>query len=111
MLRFYKSLLRLRRSETTPDTHSPALEIETLDDETVSLRRNQLLAVIRLRGSGEAPVRSEAHELAPIWNSEEPGFATDSLPVHVDVKERTVSFSRPGAIIFRSTRMERMLSA
>jgi maltooligosyltrehalose trehalohydrolase len=108
MLRFYKSLLRLRRSEANEDPfeHSPQLHIKALDDETVLLRRNRLLAVIRLRGAGEIRVECGAGELDRIWNSEEPPFATDNQPIHVEVKERKIRFSRPGAIVFRNAQVE-----
>ena len=108
MLRFYKRLLHLRQSETGSETaeRSPQLQIEALDDETVLLRRNQMLAVIRLRGAGEVLMGAAEQEFDRIWDSEAPDFTTDSQPIQVDVKERRVRFSQPGAIIFRTKPVE-----
>ena len=102
ILRLYKSLLHLRRSEPdlTASESSPLLEIEALNDDTLLLRRKSLLAVIRLRDSGE--VNLAGHTISePIWNSEDPPFAPDSQPIQVESGPAVVTFSRPGAIVFR----------
>ena len=110
VLRLYKSLLHMRRTEPALRAVgvSPNLRIEALDDDTLLLQRaaagekTELRAVIRLRGSGEVSLKSQAMILNPVWNSEDPQFAVDSRPIEVVEAESLVRFERPGAIVFRT---------
>jgi maltooligosyltrehalose trehalohydrolase len=109
VLRLYKSLLHLRRSEPALRTvgSSAELEIAALDDDTLLLHRTapnnslSLLAVIRLRGSGEVNLGAHAIAPSPLWSSEDPRFVLDSRPVDVSPAESRVVFHRPGAVVFR----------
>jgi maltooligosyltrehalose trehalohydrolase len=116
ILRLYKSLLHLRRTELALRNvgSSPNLSIEALDDDTLMLHRiaaNEtvgLLAVIRLRGSGDVSLSGQPGSLNPIWNSEDPTFALDSAPIYVQKTEPVVRFERPGAIVFRTEQKNRV---
>jgi maltooligosyltrehalose trehalohydrolase len=116
VLRLYKSLLHLRRTEPALRNvgSSPNLSIEAVDNDTLMLHRTAaneavgLLAVIRLHGSGEVKLSSELSRLNPIWNSEDPTFALDSVPIHVQKTEPVVRFERPGAIVFRTEQKNRV---
>jgi maltooligosyltrehalose trehalohydrolase len=109
-LRMYKSLLHMRRTEPalrTPGS-SPSLQIEAIDDDTLLLYRSAegealgLLAVIRLRGSGEVNLSGQAFTPDPAWTSEDPQFAVDSKPIDVQEAKSVIRFWRPGAIVFRT---------
>ncbi len=67
-----------------------------------------LLAVIRLHGSGDVKLSGQLSSLHPIWNSEDPTFALDSAPIHVQTTELIVRFERPGAIVFRTEEKNRI---
>ncbi len=116
ILRLYKSLLHLRRTEAALRNvgSSPNLSIEAFDNDTLILHRiaanetSGLLVVIRLRGSGDVKLRGQLSNLNPIWNSEDPKFALDSAPIHVEKTEPVVRFERPGAIVFRTEQENRV---
>ncbi len=107
-LRLYKSLLQLRRGNPAPDVdaRSPQLQIAALDDSTLLLQRELLIAVIRLHGSGDIHLHSKVDLSNPVWDSEDSQFAADSLPIGVKARESRVVFSRPGAIVFRTKQQE-----
>ncbi len=115
-LRLYKSLLHLRRSEPALRAagSSPNLYIQALDDDTLLLGRGAgnepsgLLAVIRLRGSGQVSLKNRAIVGDPVWNSEDPQFVVDSHPIHVRGDGSKIEFARPGAIVFRVTQESRI---
>ena len=112
MIRYYRRLLALRRSE-------PALvkgedfDIWDLDTDTLLLRRREasggdLLAVIRLRGAGPVDLRGIPYAhigLGRRWTllltSEEKPFAADGMPPRIDASGPTVEFVRPGAAVFK----------
>jgi maltooligosyltrehalose trehalohydrolase len=102
MLRFYKSLLRLRREEKALHTSGfvPELQIEAVDGDTLRLQRDSLLALVCLHGHGEVELSGTALGSA-IWSSEDPLHAPDSQPIEVNAGESLVRFARPGAIVFR----------
>jgi maltooligosyltrehalose trehalohydrolase len=102
VLRLYKSLLRLRRSQLAGPLTSPELQIDALDDHTLLLRRSSLLAVIRLGGHGEVTLPGNADLAAPLWNSEDVQFAPHSQPIQVNVRASRILFLQPGAIVFRA---------
>jgi hypothetical protein len=86
---------------------SPNLRIEAVDDDTLLLHRTAedetvgLLAVIRLRGSGEVNLSGLDFVPEPVWSSEDSEFASDSQSI--DVREESlVRFKRSGAIVFRT---------
>jgi maltooligosyltrehalose trehalohydrolase len=116
ILRLYKSLLQLRRTEAALRNvgSSPNLSIEAFDSDTLLLQRIAadeavgLLAVIRLRGSGDVKLHSQLRNPNPIWDSEDPTFALDSAPIHVQKTEPVVRFERPGAIVFRTEQENRV---
>jgi maltooligosyltrehalose trehalohydrolase len=109
VLRLYKSLLWLRRTEPALRTvdASPNLRIEAIDGDTLVLHRHKekgeagLLAAIRLHGSGEVDLSGQGIVSDPIWTSEDPEFALDSQTIQVKDGGRKVGFARPGAIVFR----------
>ena len=98
MLRFYKSLLEMRRTAAT----STDLQIAALDDDTLLLERAVLFAVIRLRGQGEIDLRGKAGLDCRIWDSENLQFAPDSQPIQVNTCQSRILFARPGAVVFRT---------
>jgi len=114
MIRYYRRLLGLRRSD-------PALakgegfdifDIWDLDTDTLLLRRREpsgsdLLAVIRLRGAGTVDLRGipYAHiglgrRWALLLTSEEE-VAADAKPPRIDEAGPVVEFLRPGAVVFK----------
>jgi maltooligosyltrehalose trehalohydrolase len=111
-IRYYRSLLALRRSEAALNAGT-GLDIWELDADTLLLRRREatggdLLAVIRLRGAGTVDLRGIPYAhigLARRWRllltSEEAEFAPDAKPPRVDESGPAVEFARPGAALFR----------
>lgn len=87
VFRLYKSLLRLRSTETNPH-----IQIEALDDDTLLLERASFFAVIRLRGHGAVKVQAQLDLTHRLWDSEDGS-------IHV---ASHVTFSRPGAVVFRT---------
>jgi maltooligosyltrehalose trehalohydrolase len=106
MLRLYKSLIHLRRLEAAADVTaaSPDLHIEALDESTLLLKRTSLLAIIRLLGHGEINLTETSVLQEPVLDSENPQFAADSRPIKVDRFQSRITFDRPGAIVFQTTR-------
>lgn len=106
MLRMYKSLLRLRRNDHDYLLSAPNLQIETLDEHTLLLRRPHQTAVIRLHGQSEVKLCSKLKLGEMLWNSEDPAFVPDSRPIHVDGDGSRIIFARPGAIVFAANYRE-----
>ncbi len=117
MLRLYRRLLELRRSE--PALRSPAtsgsLEIDALDKDVLVLRRaasleDAILAVVRLSGSGAVDLGG--HRLARLgsgqtWklllSTEDAAYAPDAVAVTVDAAIPGMNLTRPAAAILRTT--------
>ncbi len=79
-------------------------DARALDDGTVSVRRSaegaasDMLIVTRIRGGGS--VRLEAVPHRPVLTTEDPGFAPDPQPIEIDAASGSISFRRPGAVVF-----------
>ncbi|OFW27771.1 MAG: malto-oligosyltrehalose trehalohydrolase [Acidobacteria bacterium RIFCSPLOWO2_02_FULL_59_13] len=115
MLRFYKRLLELRKTEPALLTHSrESFAISPWDESGLLLRRNAvsgsaLLAVFRLQGAGTYDLRpnvlSEAGD-GNSWDllltSEENLFTPDPLPPQVELSGPLIRFFRPGAVLFKA---------
>ena len=104
MLNLYKSLLRLRRDLQHHPPSSPDLRIEALDDTSLLLHRNGLSAAIRLRGQGKLNIPFGE----PILTTEDPQFTHDSQPIQLNRAAKTMVFSRPGAVVFRTQHQEQL---
>jgi maltooligosyltrehalose trehalohydrolase len=104
MLRFYRSLLALRRSGPAwTGGVSGQLEIEALSSDVLTFSRDGgLRVVIRLRGSGTTPIPSDS-PWTTVWSSEDPAWTND--PNAVQVAVASVYFSRPGAVVLRDARI------
>lgn len=112
MLRYYRKLLKLRRSQPAL-AQSDRFEIGGLDADTLLLRRREpsggdLLAVIRLRGSGWVDLRGNpyAHigsgmRWSLLLTSEEKELAADAMPLRVEAAGPAIEFQRPGAAVFQ----------
>jgi len=115
MLHLYKQLLRLRLEESAcGDSSRNGFAIEPLGEHCLLLKRrsgrNELLAAIQLRESGNHdlgghPLSRLPHELrwAPILTTEDAGYAAHPQPVELSFRPLRISFTRPGAVILRST--------
>ncbi len=111
-LRLHRALLALRR-EVGPAAGQQAV---ALDADTVALRRAagtdaELLVIARLRGGGEHrghpildPPAGTRWQL--VLTTEDGGLAPDPTPVTTDLDSGppTARFTRPGAVVLRSTR-------
>jgi maltooligosyltrehalose trehalohydrolase len=117
-LRLHRELLRLRRAEPALRSHDPEdFWAEALDEDTLGLRRDgprgeQLLLVVRLRGSGEVNLGRRPDLLATpngpwevVLTTEDPPFAPDPAPPQVDRSGPVplLRFRRPTAVILRSS--------
>ena len=113
VLRLYRSLLELRRTEPALrfDADRPA-EIVPRENDSVIVGRSAsngdaLLAIARLRGAGQVKVAQGAERFwAPILTTEDAAFAHDPQPPRIVPDPLTVVFMRPGAALFRSTQGE-----
>ncbi len=108
-LRLYRSLLRLRRDEPAfraGDAHATAL-----DDHSLAIRLgigtgSQILAVVRLKGSGVVDLGGSGPGGRPpqiILTTEDPPFAPDPMPIRFEPSPTTprLRFDRPGAAVIR----------
>jgi maltooligosyltrehalose trehalohydrolase len=113
VMRLYRDLLRLRRTDPAFQTpgRSAELGVSALDEETLVLRRESasgeaILAVIRLRGSGAVDLAS--HPLAGSqrwrldWNTEAAMYAADPLPPQLNQAANILEFARAGAALLRA---------
>jgi maltooligosyltrehalose trehalohydrolase len=120
VLRLYKALLAVRNSEPALRSRgcSGGLCIDAPDDGALIVKRaapdsQAFLAVIRLKGEGI--VRFSAHAAGaaaddrwiPVLDTEDGFFAPDSKPPGIDLSASTVSFMRPGAILFANDSKDR----
>lgn len=106
MLNLYKSLLALRRANPAASQTAPALQISELDENTLLLIRDSLVAVFRLNGQGDVRLCGKLKVGEELWNSEDPRYAPDSQAIRVNHAESRISFMRPGAIVFRVAEKE-----
>ncbi|MBI4479756.1 MAG: malto-oligosyltrehalose trehalohydrolase [Acidobacteria bacterium] len=116
-LRFYQKLLALRGSEPALQAREAEnFKVVALDQDGLLLRRHAdsapaLLAVIRLRGAGVEDLRENQDAAAGPgchWTlcltSEEAHFASDPMPLRIDLGGPVIEFSRPGAVVLKSVR-------
>jgi len=109
MLRFYRALIALRRSEPalrwTPEAHQHAI---AADEDTVLLTRrtgaNACAVVACLRGASTVEIDLEGGPWEVALTSEDAPYATDPRPpeVHLQAARAHVRFARPGAVLLRS---------
>jgi maltooligosyltrehalose trehalohydrolase len=113
VLRLYRTLLALRRSEPAFGSRGRSGELlaDAYDENTLIVRREgaagqAVLAIICLAGSGivgwSACTRIEGPQL--LLQTENPLFAPDAVPLRIDYSSSTVQFARPGAVLLKSTR-------
>jgi maltooligosyltrehalose trehalohydrolase len=114
--RLYRDLLELRREEPTIGgaAHS-RLGIAPVGKSTLIVRRRarggpDWLAVVCFSGGGRVALADYALATRPgtepwtsILTTEDPPYAPDCVPIELDHAGMVVSFSRPGAVIFRTT--------
>ncbi len=115
ILRLYRALLQLRRTEPALRTTGVgSCRARALDEDTLLIRRHlegspSLLAVIRFRRGGsvvltdEHPGGLQCCDL--LLTTEEPPFATEASPPTVGSEGTSlrIEFRGPGAVILRST--------
>jgi maltooligosyltrehalose trehalohydrolase len=106
MLRLYRRMLELRRSEPALG-HVPRAGAERLAsgaDGVVVVSREapgarRLLVIVRLRGRGVTPI--DAPDGARSWDlvlsTEDAAFTSDAMPP--EITDQHVHFSRPGAVV------------
>jgi maltooligosyltrehalose trehalohydrolase len=115
LLRLYKALLTLRRTEAALRWQEGAdFDVAALDDDALVLRRgapaaSPVLAVIRLRGPGVSDLRttplaqaSPATNWQIILTTEQAAFASDAVPPRVQLTGPVVEFHRPGAVVLKA---------
>jgi maltooligosyltrehalose trehalohydrolase len=118
MLALYRRLLAIRRTEPAMLERSrESFGIEAVSADSVIIRRERtsgaaLLAVVRLRGTG-----SEDLGVAPLaqtpagsrWEvlltTEDAGFVPEGRPAVVEASRPTVTFARPGAVVFKAAKV------
>jgi maltooligosyltrehalose trehalohydrolase len=113
VLRLHEALLGMRRAHPTLGKTGAALAIEALDADVLALRRStpssSVIVIVRLRGHGTIRIPEEmlpsAVRFHTLLSTEEPSYAEVPTPISTDVDGRsvTVTFSRPGAIVFDIT--------
>jgi maltooligosyltrehalose trehalohydrolase len=118
VLRMYRALLQLRRSQPALCSSKREYSVSA-KGEAVILRRkaaghSDLLILIQMRGPGtidlaKATGSSLGEPWEQIFSTEDPVFSADPCPPHVDPAGNppTLRFFRPGAIILRRTDVNR----
>ena len=113
VLRLYQALLALRlRHRALGASEATSGEAEAADDDTIALRRadgdDVFLVVVRLRGAGSVDVGAlslaeQRRDWETVLTTEDPLFATDPLPIAVDLQPEgpAVQFARAGGVILR----------
>jgi len=110
--RLYQCLLELRRRSPAMDD-AGAVDVAAAGSDSVIVRRGRpdgpsLLAVVRLRGSGlvrpALPLAHLAEEATwhRLLTTEDDAFAVDPTEPAVNADPLTVTFARPGGVIFES---------
>ncbi len=114
--RLYEALLHLRADNLIfGDSARSAFEIVPLGEHGLLLCRKsavgRLLAVIQLRKSGAYDLQEHALAELPqemawetVLTTEDPAYTVDATPIQLSLKPLETSFSRPGAVILRSTK-------
>lgn len=121
VLKLYRALLKLRRSElslrwATAVEH----EVSVLDDGTLVLERStrdgkRFLIVVRLRGSGVVDLARKpglklpaGNEWALVMTTEEPRFSPNPSPPRVDLSDQApvIEFHCPAAVVLKVRRLE-----
>lgn len=113
-LRLYRRLLALRRSPALQHAEGALCDIQPIGGDTVVVHRGhpggaQLLAVVRLRGSGRivadgflAQAR-QGRTWRRLFSTEDASLTADPhLPAIEDHEGLVIDFHRPGAVIFDS---------
>jgi maltooligosyltrehalose trehalohydrolase len=113
--RLYTDLLALRRDEPTIGGAADSrLEITAGDEASLILRRRapggqDWLIVVRLTGGGTVGLGRDRLAAPPgpeswavVLTTEDRRYETDARPISVSADCTTVSFRRPGAVIFRA---------
>jgi maltooligosyltrehalose trehalohydrolase len=121
VLRLYKTLLALRKSETAlrSSGRSGELRIKAYDKDVLIVERTfrggqSVLAVIRLAGGGIVHLDTFARSATgdSIWqlvlDTEDRLFTPDSAPPRIDLSASIVQFARPGAVLFRAAKENRI---
>jgi maltooligosyltrehalose trehalohydrolase len=117
VLRLYRALLALRRSEPALQTcgRSGELQIRAYDRDVLMIKREApggraVLAVIRLRGKGVVNLKAcTTSETAPgkewrlLLHTEDPMFAPDGIAPVITSSKSTIDFARAGAVLLRAT--------
>ena len=115
-LRLYTRLLELRRlSPAMQGGRSDGFEVEAVGGDALLVRRGGsdgagLLAVVRLRGAGEVQAGTQDQpggarlEWQPRLTTEDAMFTADPRPPAIGMKPLTVTFERPGGVIFEASR-------
>jgi maltooligosyltrehalose trehalohydrolase len=116
MLRLFRRLLDLRRSEPAMWTNprSAELAITAVQEGVIAFRRTShgqrdLVVVVRFAGSGKVDLKDSPLIEGPgtswtcILNSEDASFATDPNPPTIDTASLTLDFPGPAAVVLSQT--------
>jgi maltooligosyltrehalose trehalohydrolase len=113
VLRLYRALLALRRSEPALRTcgRSGELRIYAYDKDVLIMRREArngraVLVIVQLAGNGAVNLSAYAgangtwdEGWEQLLHTEDPLFAEDSAPPTIEFRKATVNFARPGAVL------------
>jgi maltooligosyltrehalose trehalohydrolase len=102
-LALHRALLHERAARPALQASSrTSCDAQALDDATIMVRRSaggggDMLIVARLQGAGRASVEFTGARV--VLTTEEPRFAPDPKPVHLDAAASAMTFERPGAVL------------
>ena len=101
-LALHRALLHERRARPALQASSETCcEARALDDATIMVRRpgrdGDMLILARLQGAGTVNVVLTGARV--VLTTEEPRFAPDPVPLHIDAASARVTFGRPGAAL------------
>jgi maltooligosyltrehalose trehalohydrolase len=116
VLRLYKALLALRKSEPALRSggRSGELLMDACGKDTLIVKREKsdgqtVLAIIQLKGEKTVDLRPYTRSDAALggaWqillNTEDPLFAADAIRSRIELSSSTIQFSRPGAVLLRA---------